>query len=399
MPDPASLGQHMHDAAVEMAKRGHRVLVLTARRGYNDPSRIYERRELRHDVHIRRFGLSSFGKRSIAVRLLAQTIFLIQAVARALFVRRLGGVLISTSPPMGPAAAVLIGMIRRVPVAYWAMDLNPDQLIVLGTLTKRSPVARFFEALNRMILRRAASVVALDRYMAQCLEAKTPVGDRMHVLPVWPHVEAAAQPVPHGQNPFRAEHALNGRFVFMYSGNHGIALPLATFLEAATRYKDEPNVAFVFIGDGIRKKEVDQTIQTHGMKNMFSLPYQPLETLTFSLSAADVHLVSMDDRMVGVIHPCKIYGAMAVGRPILLVGPAPSHLSDIVQEHRIGWHVHHGDVDGAASLIDTIRKTDPTELQAMGQRAREAVLGRFSKSILCKQFCDTIEEGFQATNS
>ena len=34
VPDPASVGQHMHDAAAELARRGHRVVVYCSRAGY-----------------------------------------------------------------------------------------------------------------------------------------------------------------------------------------------------------------------------------------------------------------------------------------------------------------------------------------------------------------------------
>lgn len=65
------------------------------------------------------------------------------------------------------------------------------------------------------------------------------------------------------------------------------------------------------IGGGNGKKEVDDKIAA-GARNILSLPYQPLEEIKFSLSAADVHVVSMGDDMVGIVHPCKVYGAMTV---------------------------------------------------------------------------------------
>ncbi len=42
VPDPASVGQHMHDVAREMLSRGWRVVVFTARRGYDDSSQKYK---------------------------------------------------------------------------------------------------------------------------------------------------------------------------------------------------------------------------------------------------------------------------------------------------------------------------------------------------------------------
>ena len=78
---------------------------------------------------------------------------------------------------------------------------------------------------------------------------------------------------------------------------------------------------------------------------MTSLPYQPMNHLHRSLSAADVHLVSMGDDMIGCIHPCKIYSAMAIGKPILLLGNIANHITEILDEYDIGWSVKHGDIE------------------------------------------------------
>jgi colanic acid biosynthesis glycosyl transferase WcaI len=141
----------------------------------------------------------------------------------------------------------------------------------------------------------------------------------------------------------------------------------------------------------VRKREVEQTIRDHDLKNMLSLPYEPLSMVRYSLSAADVHLVSMDDNMVGVIHPCKIYGAMSVARPILLVGPAPSHASDLVDQNDIGWHIAHGDVAGAEKAMREVLNINPKRLEEMGSRALGVVKSELSKKYLCGAFCDVLE--------
>ena len=69
VPDPASVGQHMADAAIEMVRRGHRVIVYSANRGYENPSLRYLPRENIGGVEVRRLALSSFGKKRILTRL------------------------------------------------------------------------------------------------------------------------------------------------------------------------------------------------------------------------------------------------------------------------------------------------------------------------------------------
>lgn len=394
VPDPASVGQHVADAAAEMARRGYRVVVYTSARGYDDPGRKYPAREQINGVDVRRLPLSSFGKRSIAVRLVAQGIFLVQAVARGLFTRGLVGVLVSTSPPFCGVGGAVIGMVRGVSVKYWLMDLNPDQMVALGRLAPTSLAVRVFDWMNRIILRRADRIVVLDRFMLERVERKgVAVADKTVVMPPWPHEEPAAR-IAHADNPFRTRHGLDGRFVVMYSGNHSPANPITTILDAAERLQDEERLVFMFIGGGAGKREVEERI-ARGVRNIRSLPYQPLAEIGQSLSAADVHVVSVGPEVVGIVHPCKVYGAMAVGRPILLVGPEPCHVSDLIERNRVGWRVAHGDVEMAARLVRGMLSADPVELAAMGERAAGVIRTQLSKAALQARFCDVLEEGLR----
>ncbi len=395
VPDPASVGQHVADAAAEMARRGYRTIVYTSARGYDDPSRRYPSREVHEGVDVRRLPLSSFGKSSIAVRLLAQSIFVVQAILRGLLTRGLCGVMVSTSPPFCGIAGVVVSRIRRVPVKYWLMDLNPDQMVAMKLLPEQSLAVRIFEALNRSILGLATETVVLDRFMAERVRRKLPgVESQLEVMPPWPH-EDRLDNISHANNPFRAAQVPPGRFVIMYSGNHSPANPLKTLLDAAERLQRDPRLLVLCIGSGGGKKEVEDRIAA-GARNIVSLPYQPLDQLRFSLSAADVHVVSIGDDVVGIVHPCKVYGAMAVSRPILLLGPSPSHISDLIEGHLIGWQIGHGDVDGAVRVLREILDTPAEVLDEMGRRAAELVSRSLSKRELMTRFCDVLQRGLPA---
>jgi hypothetical protein len=388
VPDPAAVGQHMADAAQELARRGHRVVVMTSDRGYDDPSIRYPRRETLGGVEVRRIPLTSFGKRSIAVRLLGGVSFTVQAIMRGAFLRPLDAIVVSTAPPMASVAAVVIGALRRAPIKYWVMDLNPDQSIALGVVRERSLLARVFDRLNRLVLRRASDVVVLDRFMAERVNRKLDVRPKLTIIPPWPH-EDHLEEVRHEDNPFRQRHGLDEKLVVMYSGNHGPSNPITTVLQAAKRLTDKPNMVFLFVGGGVGKAEVDASVGP----TIRSLPYQPLDQLRYSLSAADVHLVTVGDAVVGIVHPSKVYGALAVGRPILLLGPEQSHVGEMIRNHDIGWRISHGDVDGAEAVLRRIADTPMAELAAKGARARALVSTLLGKAELCGRFCDVVARG------
>jgi hypothetical protein len=394
VPDPASVGQHMADVAFEMARRGHKVLVYASSRSYEDASVEYPIHEFRNGVEIRRIPWSSFGKKSILLRILGTASFMAQVFLRMLFKPRLEGIFFSTSPPLVGLAATIVGSLRRIPTAYWAMDLNPDQLIMMGKIGEHSLKAKLLEAVNRFILKRTKLIVALDRFMAERLLKRGNYKDKLRVMPPWPH-EEALESLDHSENPFRRTHNLDGKFVIMYSGNHSPANPLKTLLEAAVRLKDNTAIQFMFIGGGLGKKEVEQYKSTHNLANVTSLPYQPLESLRFSLSAADAHVVSLGDTMVGIIHPCKIYGSMAVARPILFLGPKPSHVSDLLEAHGFGEHVAHGDVDAAVSAVLKLSALTPAERLHLGNVAQSVMSHSLTQTKLCGKFCDELESAFK----
>jgi len=102
------------------------------------------------------------------------------------------------------------------------------------------------------ILRKAdegQTVVALDRYMAERLGRNTPLEGKVQILPPWP-MEGYLERVEHEDNPFRREHGLEGKLVFMYSGNHSSVHPLDTILEAIRAFREDDGVRFLFVGGG-----------------------------------------------------------------------------------------------------------------------------------------------------
>jgi glycosyltransferase involved in cell wall biosynthesis len=149
----------------------------------------------------------------------------------------------------------------------------------------------------------------------------------------------------------------------------------------------------MFIGGGIGKREIDDAAGG----NIVSLPYQPRGELRNSLSAADVHIVTVGDAVPGIVHPSKVYGAMAVGRPILLVGPPENHVADIMSEHDIGWHVQHGDVDEAVRVLRQIASMPRAELEAKGQRAYDAIVARGGRKAAVARVADIMEKGKSTT--
>ena len=436
-PDPAAVGQYFDEAAQAIAGTGAKVTVLTANRGYDNPDEQFAAKEDRDGIQIRRLPFSSFGKASIPLRIFAQLSFLIQCILRGLFTPKLTDLLVSTSPPMAAITAVIIGFFRpKLKVHYWVMDINPDQAVILGAFSPKHPLVLALDWLNRRMLKRADNVIALDRFMAERMEAKLTRPEAelrrpITIIPPWP-MDDYLETVPHSENQFRKAQGWENKFVVMYSGNHSLVHPLDTILDAAETLKDDPRFVFAFIGGGKGKEIVDARISewesssvrkyefkdtpshiptfthSHSRLSVVSLPYQPLDQIRFSLSAADLHIVSLGDNMSGIVHPCKIYGALSIGRPVLTLGPKESYLSDIIepatphselstlhsaegQSHSAaGWSIEHGDVGAAVAALTAAAGQTQQKRAAIGQRAQEIATEKFGRGQLVQQFLKTV---------
>ncbi len=176
----------------------------------------------------------------------------------------------------------------------------------------------------------------------------------------------------------------------MYSGNHSPCHPLDTLLDAARALSSHPEIAFCFVGGGSELEKVKSFAARHKLRSVSCLPYQHMDELAGSLSAADMHVVVMGNPFVGIVHPCKIYSILSIGKPALYIGPVKSHITDIFSQMGEGCMAHratHGDVeavtrhilDGASGSHRALK--DRTSDPAARVFSKQAVLPRLIEAL------------------
>ena len=356
-PDVVSSGQHLTDLALELTREGHAVTVLTAARGYDDPTRRFPTAEVWKGIEILRVSTPRFSKRFRWSRMLDIAGHMTAFAFRLFVLPRYDVVVALTSPPLVSVLATLVSRLRGNRLVLWIMDLNPDEAVAAGWLSPESVTAKTLDRLLSYSLSRADSVVTLDRFMASRLLSKGVERNKVVVIPPWSHDQNVMYSRAARQS-FREQHHIENRFVVMYAGNHSPCHPLDTLLEAAHRLRDDSDVCFCFVGGGTDAVNVRTFATTHQLTNIHQLPYQPREQLSGTLSAADLHVVAMGNAFVGIVHPCKIYNILRVGCPILYIGPTQSHVVDVVTGLPAG-HLRgalHGDVAAVKGAILSARR-------------------------------------------
>ena len=373
-PDVVATAQYLTDLATQLAARGHTVTVITGRRAYDQPDTVFPAVEMWQGIRILRVWSSRFGKAAKWRRAADFASFTLSCCWRLLWLRRQDVTVALTSPPLVSWIAAWFARLRGGRFCYWVMDMNPDEAVAAGWLREGSRVTRVLEALSRFSLRHASRIVVLDRFMQALVLRKGVSADNVAVISPWSQDERVRFEAA-GREAFRREQGFGNRFVVMHAGNHSPCHPLDTLLEAAALLRDEAGIVFCFQGGGSGLANVRAFVAEQKLPNVVCLPYQPVEKLAGALSAADLHVVVMGDPFVGTIHPCKVYNALAVGAPLLYLGPETSHVTDILagavppSPH---ISVRHGEASKLAETVLRLSKS-PQRLSA-GEMERTATL-------------------------
>ena len=286
-------------------------------------------------VWVHRVPGLSFSRDSHGRRALAYLSLYPRLLSRALLLPTPDVIVTKTDPPMLKVLGPVLGRLTGAATIHWAQDLYPEVAEALDVISKEGWLANTMRSLSTWALRGHDHVVAVGRCMKRRIAARGIAPDKISVIPNW--APETVHPVPHDQNAFRKAQGWEDKTVVMYSGNMGLAHPFEVILDAAAQLReDRPDMVFAFVGEGPRKAWIAEQVAARGLSNVQLLPFQPKARLAESLSAADVHLVTMQPEVEGLVVPSKVYGVLAAHRPCVFLGPEGSEAAQRIRELNAG---------------------------------------------------------------
>lgn len=168
------------------------------------------------------------------------------------------------------------------------------------------------------------------------------------------------------------------KFVIGYSGNFGRAHEFSTVLDAAEQLQTNSDIVFLMIGEGQQHAYVEQEVKRRRLNNVVMMPFQPVEQLSESLGAADVHLVSLKPELEHCIVPSKFYGVLAAARPTIFIGDPDGEIATVVRDFHCGLSLCPGEVEMLISLILLLRNSQLNR-STMGNNARYLMETAYSR--------------------
>ena len=376
-PDESATSLMLTDLAVALAARGHQVRVLTSRQTIDDAGARLPDVECAAGVTIERLYSSRFGRARLAGRAVDYFTFYLSVLWRLMrSLRRDDVVIAKTDPPLISVVSSLAAGLRRAHLVNWLQDVYPEVAVRLGVFSAGSPLTQLLTRLRNHSLRRAQVNVVVGERMRAHLHALLP-GLPVAVIHNW-SADLASTPAPQDDNPYRQQLNLADKTVFAYSGNLGRAHRFDALLAAGERLKERSDLAVLIIGGGAQFEPLRQQAQARNLSNWHFLPYQPRAQLGVSLGAADVHLVSLEAALEGLIVPSKLYGILAAGRPAIYLGDAAGETAQILLAEGCG-RVAGDDAAMLEQIMLELAQDAPLRLR-MGAAALRASGERYSRA-------------------
>src|SRR5690606_21458717 len=150
-------------------------------------------------------------------------------------------------------------------------------------------------------------------------------------------------------------------------------------------------------GGGSTEKQLIEKCRQHQLSNVKFLGKFPMKDTSEIVNLSDVSMVSFKDLPILYTNsPNKLFDSLSAGKPIIV--NSAGWTKDMVEEHNCGYYVNP---NKPQELVEKILflKEHPEVVIEMGQNSRTLAETVYDKSILCKQFVETVENTNKRLNN
>jgi glycosyltransferase involved in cell wall biosynthesis len=362
----------MHDMALEFHRQKHEVIVLT-------PSdRVSKKFEVTNEfgfqvVRIKTRNIKGAWRAFRAIEELRLSSVLWRH-ARPFLLEHPADLIVFYSPTIFWAPLVRrlkslwhcpAYMILRDIFPAWAVDVGILRKGLIYYFFRRKEILQY-EIADRIAVQSPANL----EYFAREFQTQR---YRLEVLYNWMSLQVDHLP----QTNYRAQLGLQGKVVFVYGGNLGVAQDVDNIVRLAQGLAHHDHIRFLLVGEGSEVPRLKGLLAEKRLQNIQILQaVSPPEYLAL-LSEFDVGLLSLDQRLKTQNVPGKLLGYMYWSKPTLASINPGNDLFEILEEDQAGLCLLNGDDDGLCAAA--LRLANEPDLRCrMGKNARTLLERLFS---------------------
>ena len=392
----------VNDVAFELVKRGFDVTVLTAIPDYpkgsffEGYSLMKRRKEDVNGVHVIRLPIIPRGKGG-AIRLVLNyfSYFFCLSIFTFFhsFRNKYDRIFVHlTSPFFIGVCAKKISKRQKIPMIFWTLDLWPESLISAGGISNPLIIKPQIKMV-RKVYDQCSKILIGSKGFEKSICEKGDFKDKLVYFPNW--AEDVKEEIPSvfdikSIKPFDD----NDSFIILFTGNLGEAQKLDAVIEAADFVRENSKIKFVFVGDGRRKKHLENLVKEKGLsETVFFLERYPINAMPVFMKNASVLLFSLkDEPCFNLTVPSKVQFYMSQGKPILAMINGDG--ADLVHEAECGMTVAAGKSKELSEVIRKLSAMENEELSILGMNGLTYYKRNFDKELRMNQIVSLLKDNY-----
>ena len=266
--------------------------------------------------------------------------------------------------------------------------MHLDIFISSGLIRNDTFFVKLWRLMNKNIWNRSIAVYTIGTVMAENLSKQFNVKDtklsRVGVINPWADTNII-KPISKNNNPLSIEFEQRDKITILYSGNMGMTHDIESILQASKILKDKKKISFLLIGEGEKWQKAYKFQKINKLDNLKILPFQPENKLPFTMSLADIALVSLDSGTETFMIPSKLFYYMSAGAAIVAICKGKNDVSEIIKRSNCGHVVDPNKPRKLASIINELSK-DKKKLQIFKKNSRQSSISIYSREICTRRF-------------
>ena len=298
-------------------------------------------------------------------------------------------IIIITSPSIFVGiSAILLSKIKKVPFVLEVRDLWPESAVATGVLNNKI-LLNILYWLEYKLYKYCQKIVVLTPAFKENIEFRFPefIGK---IEIITNGADFSIMNIANKKaNRIREKFKWGDKKVFAYFGAHGVANDLMQVVEVAKRMKDNKDVLFVLIGDGMQKKMLKEKAKKYQLKNLQFIDSVAKSEVVDYIDAIDVGMAILKKTdTFKTVYPNKIFDYMSCKKPVLVTIDGITR--KLIEEARCGFFSEPENLDDFYTIVNKFIKLNNNELEILGKNGYSFVKKYFDREKLSIKYYQII---------
>lgn len=383
-PETGMGGRHYY-LAKELAKKGHKVYLIAASyahtlRNPNCINGAFEKQQVEGInfvwVKVPKYSSSQSPKRIINWFLFSWKVSRLHKY-------------ISDSPDSilcsSPSLVSFLGakcLARRFKckLLFEVRDIWPLSLVEIGGYKTSHPFIKLLQWIEDKAYSDADYVLSNLRYSVDHMVARGMNPDKFHWIPNGFSLQEVSENQPLGDDILRQLPV--DKFIIGYAGSIGKANALHSLLESAKELSHTADIAFVIVGRGTERADLEQYVALHGLKNVTFIDPIPKNQIQSMLSIFDCCYIGLrnDPLFRFGVSPNKLFDYFYSAKPIVYAIDSGEYRP--VEEVGAGIQVPPENSASIVKAITSLYEMDQESRIKMGHKGHKFALDHHEYSAL-----------------